>query len=189
VSLCSLLYSGNEVSIINIYRTVQQVVVSSYIDIPQVHSGGSRHRRASRMQRHGRWQLHIQEVLTLMGIPRCEERYTRASLGIRRRTIKNRPENSPSEHSERRAAWTTWWTIRVLTRPCIRHGKYITGSRQDTMGAVRHLCSQLRPPNQELRPNASVQSRDTIQKDSQRSSRALGEVQGVNKNSYLLGGC
>jgi hypothetical protein len=32
-----------------------------------------------------------------MEIPRCEEQHTRAPLRIRRRTIKNSPDNSPSE--------------------------------------------------------------------------------------------
>jgi hypothetical protein len=41
-------------------------------------------------------------------IPRCEESHTRAPLEIRQQTIKNGPDNSPSEQSERRADRTTW---------------------------------------------------------------------------------
>jgi hypothetical protein len=45
-----------------------------------------------------------------MEFPCCEEWHTEAPLENSRQTIKNSPDNSPSEQTERRADRTTWWT-------------------------------------------------------------------------------
>jgi hypothetical protein len=50
----------------------------------------------------------IEELLGPMEIPHCEERHTKASLGIHQQTIKNSCDYSPSEQSERRADRTMW---------------------------------------------------------------------------------
>jgi hypothetical protein len=93
-------------------------------------SGRSRDGTVPRMGIHCRPQPHEQRLLGPVEIPRCEERHTRAPLGIRRRTTKNSPDSSPSEHSERSVdrQGVTW----VSTRPWVRSGKSTTGSRQET---------------------------------------------------------
>jgi hypothetical protein len=77
----------------------------------RVHSGGSRDWTALRMERHRRLQPHVRNLLGPMEIPRCEEWHTWTPVGIRRQTIRNSPDNSLLQQSERPADWTTWWTI------------------------------------------------------------------------------
>jgi hypothetical protein len=77
------------------------------------YSGASRDRAAPRMEGH---RLPRKNPLGPMGIPGCEEWRTRAPLDDRRRTIKNSPDNCPSEHRERRPDRPTWWSIRRSLR-------------------------------------------------------------------------
>jgi hypothetical protein len=58
-------------------------------------------------------------------ILRCAEWHAKVPLGIRRRTIKNSPSNSPSQQSERLPNRIVWWTVR-------RSGNVTTGSRHET---------------------------------------------------------
>jgi hypothetical protein len=51
------------------------------------HSGENTDRTPPRMERNRRPQPDVQKLLCPMEIPRCEERHTKAPLGIRRRTI------------------------------------------------------------------------------------------------------
>jgi hypothetical protein len=67
----------------------------------RAHSGGSRDRTASTMERRCRPDPHVWKLLGPMEIPHCGERM-----------IKNKQGNSPSEQSEQRADQTTWWTVR-----------------------------------------------------------------------------
>jgi hypothetical protein len=78
----------------------------------RVYFGGSRDFAAPRMERHLWLQPHAQKLLGPVGILRCEELHTRSPLGIHQRTIKKSPDSSFSEQSEKRAEWTTWWTVR-----------------------------------------------------------------------------
>jgi hypothetical protein len=129
-----------------------------------------------------------------MEIPLCEEWYTREPLRIRRRKVTISPERSPSEQSELRADRTTWWTVTwVSTGPWIRCSKCTIGSRQKTMfrngTAVRHLCSQSRPPNQESEPYAPVQCRGPVRQASNRCSSSLPTVrskQPIPPDHYAL---
>jgi hypothetical protein len=67
----------------------------------------------------------------------------------------------------------TW----VSTGPWIRSSKSTNDLRKETMlevaPVVRYLCSQSELPNQESGPNASVQRRGPVRKDSGRCSRDL----------------
>jgi hypothetical protein len=61
---------------------------------------------------HRRPQPHVQKLLGPVEIPLYEEWHARAPLGIPQQTIKDSPDNSHLEQSERRADRTTWWTLR-----------------------------------------------------------------------------
>jgi hypothetical protein len=110
------------------------------------------------MERHHRLQPHVQKLLGALEIPRCFELHSRASLGIRRRTLKNSPSNFPSKQSEQCADRTTWWTVgRSLgcqQDPEYDPRKVILASGKKlcrlVVPAVRHLYSQSRPPNEGL---------------------------------------
>jgi hypothetical protein len=99
---------------------------------PRAHSGGSRERTVPRMEIHGRPQSHVQKLLDPTKIPLCEERHIRAPLGIRRRTIKNSSDGSPSGQSG--PNYTVGLQVTCVSpRPWIRAGRSTTGFRQETM--------------------------------------------------------
>jgi hypothetical protein len=70
------------------------------------HSGGSWDQTAPRIERHRLLQPHIQKLLGPMEIPHCEERHSRAPLGICQWTMKNTPLDQGERHTDQTIRWT-----------------------------------------------------------------------------------
>jgi hypothetical protein len=99
------------------------------------------------------------ELLCPMETHCCEEWHTRAPLGIRRRIIspRSRVNDVLTELHGRPSG--NLGVNRTLTKVWQMYYWHQEINDREVVPAVRHLCSQSRPPNQESGPNASVECR------------------------------